>query len=60
MLFLNSNVIPATAIIDFNLDGKLQNLLSMNQKKIQIKVENGTAAGAAEFHEMVLAPAILS
>ena len=60
MLFLNSDVIPATAIIDFNLDGNLQNLLSMNQRKIQIKVENGTSAGDAEFHEMVLAPAILS
>jgi len=60
MLFLNSDVIPATAIIDFNLDGRLQNLLSMNQNKIQIKVENGTADGAAEFHEMVLAPAVLS
>ena len=58
MLFLNSDVIPGTAIIDFNLDGELRNLLSMNQNKIQIKVENGTAAGAAEFHEMVLAPAI--
>jgi hypothetical protein len=60
MLFLDSDVIPATAIIDFNLDGRLQNLLSMNQRKIQIKVENGTVDGAAEFHEMVLAPAILS
>ena len=60
MLFLNSDVIPATAIVDFNLDGRLQNLLPMNQKKIQIKVENGTAAGDAEFHEMVLAPAVYS
>jgi hypothetical protein len=58
MLFLNSDVIPATVIIDFNLDGRLQNLLSMNQKKIQIKIENGTVDGAAEFHEMVLAPAV--
>lgn len=58
MLFLNSAVIPGAVIIDFNLDGELKNLLSMNQRKIQIKVENGTAGGAAEFHEMVLAPAV--
>jgi len=58
MLFLDSDVIPCTAIIDFDRDNRLQNLLSMDQRKIQIKVENGTVDGAAEFHEMVLAPAV--
>lgn len=59
-LFLSSPVIPSTVFMDFNLDRRLQNLLSMDQRKIQIKVTNGTADGAAEFHEFVLAPAILT
>ena len=60
MLFLNSDVIPCTAIIDFDRDHKLRHLLSMDQKKLQIKVQNRTAGGAVEFHEQVLAPAIVS
>ena len=58
MLFLNSDVIPCTAILDFNKDHSLRHLLSMAHDKIQIKVENKTASGTAEFHEMILAPAV--
>lgn len=57
-LFLSSPVIPGTVFMDFDLDRRLQNLLSMDQRKIQIQVTNGTADGAAEFHELVLAPAV--
>lgn len=57
VLQLNSPVIPATAVIDFDRDLKMQNLLSMGRKKIQIKIENGTADGAAEFHEATVCPA---
>lgn len=59
MLFLNSPVVPCCAVIDFDRDLKLQNLLSLKQKKIQLRIENVGSGGAAEFHEMLLEPAVL-
>ena len=58
-LFIRSNVIPATAIIDFNLDMSLAKLLDINAKTMHLRVENAGADGAAEIYESFVEPAVL-
>jgi len=59
MLFLNSSVIPCVAVVDFDKDLKMQNMLSLAQKKIQFRIENVGSGGAVEFHEAIIESAIL-
>jgi len=58
-LFLRSEVIPATAIIDFDRAYDMSNLLDINAQKMYLRVTNGTAGGAAEIIESFVEPAIL-
>lgn len=59
MLFLNSDVIPCSAFLDFDKDARMRNLLGMGEKKIQFRIENAGADGVAQFYEEVVADAEL-
>ena len=58
-LFIRSNVIPATAIIDFDRANTMADLLSINCDKLHLRVLNAGADGSAEVHESFVEPAIL-
>ena len=56
-LFIRSNVIPATAIIDFDRANTMADLLNINVSKLHLRVLNAGADGAAEIHEEWIEPA---
>lgn len=58
-LFIRSNVVPATAIIDFDRNLTMGDLLDIDVKKLQLKILNSGVDGAAEVHETFVAPAII-
>lgn len=58
-LFLRSDVIPATAIIDFDRNLSLRDLLNINVEKLHLRVLNAGAAGDAEIYESFVEPAVL-
>ena len=58
-LFLRSNVVPATAIIDFDRNLTMNDLLDINVDKMHLRLNNAGASGAAEIHEEFIEPAKL-
>ena len=58
ILSCRSPTIPCTMIMDFDPDLSLRHLLSMNYKKLQLNIKNGTASGALQVHEQTITPAV--
>lgn len=58
-LFMKSDVIPATAIIDFDRGLQMNDLLNINVNKLQLRVLNAGADGAAQIYETLVEPALL-
>jgi len=58
-LQLRSNVIPATAIIDFDRNLTMSDMLDIDVEKLHLRVLNAGASGAAEVHEEFIAPAVI-
>jgi len=59
-LFIRSNVIPATALIDFDRNLTMNDLLGIDVSKLQLRVLNAGASGAAEIHEAFVEPAVIA
>ena len=60
ILYLNSEVIPATAIIDFDRGSTMSDLLNINVNKIQLRLLNAGADASAEIYETLVAPAMMN
>lgn len=58
-LHLQSDVIPATAVIDFDRSSQMNDLLNINVNKLQLRILNSGAGAAVEFYETLVAPAVL-
>ncbi len=59
-LFIRSNVVPATAIIDFDRNMTMSDLLSTDVSKLHLRVGNAGADGAAEVVESFVEPAVMA
>lgn len=58
-LHLQSDVIPAVAVIDFDRSSQMNDLLNINVNKLQLRILNSGAGAAVEFYETLVAPAVL-
>ena len=59
-LHLISDVIPATAIVDFDRGSTMSDLLNINVNKIQLRLLNAGADASAEIYETLVAPAMMN
>lgn len=59
-LFLNSDVIPATAVIDFDRGNSMADLLDLKVNKLHLEVINAGADGAVQIYEELVEPAVIA